>query len=173
MLEMVTEQGYTGAGGTMGRTVSTEEKKQWLYRAWNMRRELEALEDAKAMQFERATSITPKYNGQSGSGSKNPHKMDGYSTISILAEAKRKEFEQIRNETTRVIQSMKDQNERAVLIQRYVNFRSWEDIAKCVHYSERKTFNIHREGLKNIRITRRMIDKMEEEKMCSEMQLRQ
>lgn len=152
-----------------GNAVSIEDKKRWLYRAWNMRREVEALEEAKASSFDNVSSITPKYSGQPGGGA-DPHKFESYAIISSCADEKRKALEKAKAETLRAIQTIRSSEEKAIMIQRYVNMRSWSDVAASVHYSERKTFYLHGEALRHIRISQRKIEKMRAEKVCSDLQ---
>lgn len=40
-----------------------------------------------------------------------------------------------------------------VLYEKYINLKSWEDIAKTIGYSERQIFNIHGNALQKIRIS--------------------
>lgn len=47
------------------------------------------------------------------------------------------------------IEQMHNADERLVLRERYINARSWEDIALFMNYSLRQTMRVHGRGLKN------------------------
>lgn len=47
------------------------------------------------------------------------------------------------------IERLLDPTEKAVLTERYINGRSWEEIAEIINYSERNTKYIHGRALKN------------------------
>ena len=47
------------------------------------------------------------------------------------------------------IEQLENPTERAVLTERYINVKSWEEIAEIISYSERNTKYIHGRALKN------------------------
>lgn len=47
------------------------------------------------------------------------------------------------------IEQLENPTERAVLTERYINVKSWEEIAEIINYSERNTKYIHGRALKN------------------------
>ena len=47
------------------------------------------------------------------------------------------------------IEQLENPTERAVLAERYINVKSWEEIAEIINYSERNTKYIHGRALKN------------------------
>lgn len=47
------------------------------------------------------------------------------------------------------IEQLENPTERAVLTERYINVKSWEEIAEIINYSERNTKYIHGRALRN------------------------
>ena len=47
------------------------------------------------------------------------------------------------------IELLENPTEKAVLTERYINVKSWEEIAEIISYSERNTKYIHGRALKN------------------------
>ena len=69
------------------------------------------------------------------------------------------EIKQIRAEIKAAVYKRKDEGEREVLFERYVNFRAFKDIGPLVGYSEGHVYVLHRHGLEHIRISRAMIER--------------
>lgn len=147
-------------GNSMANEPSAKEKQRWLYRAWDMRREVESLKVAKAHSFEQVTGSTPSYSGNGGgSGSRDPHKFEKYSIISTYADAKEREYKKARDEIMKAIMKVRSSDERAVLIERYLNYRDFKEIPELIHVSESTMWRLHRTAIQHVRITRRMIEK--------------
>lgn len=53
---------------------------------------------------------------------------------------------ELRQSIVRTINKVKGPSAN-ILRERYINLRLWEDVADCVGYSLRRTFELHREGL--------------------------
>ncbi len=162
-------------GNKMGKAnkPSAEEKKRWLNRANKMRGEVQSLFTAKARSFEQATGITPRYSGNCGGrGSRDVHKFEEYSYIATCAETKAKELERTREEILRAIYTLQSEDERKVLIELYVNYRRLKEIPDELNISESTMYKQYRTAIKNIRITRKMIEKAEG-KINSEKKLKQ
>ena len=150
----------TGRSGTaMSRPVSIEEKKIWLSRYRRGRYELAALEEAREDKWERATATTASYSGSPVSGSSDFHKLDAVAISGELIELRCRELRGVKGEILRAIQSLTDQDQRAVLIHRYINCREWPEIAEALNFSERHIFRLHGEALKKIRVSRRQIER--------------
>ena len=47
------------------------------------------------------------------------------------------------------IELLENPTERAVLTERYINAKSWEEIAEIVGYTQRQTLNVHGTALKH------------------------
>ena len=129
--------------------------KAWLNRGWKINEEMARLELSAANLRSRAASVTPQYGGDAVSGSKDPHKMDGYlEAVERYAELTRDritELSEVSGEITRVIRQVKGNRERAVLIDRYLNFFSWEQIAVGQNYTFRHVTRLHGKALLSVK----------------------
>lgn len=131
------------------------EVKDWLNRGHKINREMEHLNMSVANLRSRAVSITTNYGGNTVAGTKDPHKMDSdLAAVERYAEIVRDriaELSEVSGEITRVIRQVKDNRERAVLIDRYLNFFSWEQIAVSMDYTYRNVIYIHGAALKSVK----------------------
>lgn len=131
------------------------EVKAWLNRGYKLNREMEHLEMSAANLQARAASVTPSYGGDAVAGSRDPHKMDGYlAAVERYAELTREriqELSDVSGEISRVIRQVKDNRERAALIDRYLNFFSWEQIAVGQNYTFRHVTRIHGAALLSVK----------------------
>ena len=73
--------------------------------------------------------------------------------IGIIQEryrSKLAELIQKRNECVNIIQQMQDEKAEEVIYHRYVEFKSFGQIARMMNYSKERIFQLQREGLKEI-----------------------
>lgn len=149
------------AGESMGtyRPVTVEEKIIWLSRARGIKLELEALQETKRGMRQKATSTTASYSAIVVSGSADPHKYDGLALLAASIKKRENELRKTQAEITKAIGTVKDSTLRTLLHQRYVNCKYWHEVAEAIHYSEQQTSNKHKQALKEIRITRGMIER--------------
>ena len=81
--------------------------------------------------------------------------MDGYlEAVERYAELTRDritELSEVSGEITRVIRQVKGNRERAVLIDRYLNFFSWEQIAVGQNYTFRHVTRLHGKALLSVK----------------------
>lgn len=149
-------------------SVTAEEKKWWLNRAFAMQKEVDALQESARQSYELATRITAQYDKATGGGrsaSQATGKMDKYIDASWLLRAKARELERVKSEIMLAIQTVSAADQRAVLICRHVNLSTWKEAAEKLGYSERQIYRIYAESIKNIRISRNKIQKAREKKM--------
>lgn len=109
------------------------------------------------------------YDG-AGSGRRSPDGLDSYAVRCEKVREKLREsserWQRVREEIEDCIAEVRDENERIVLWQRYINldeiqsggktvgyrFRSLKDIASAMHYSEGRVQHWHSDGLKHLNI---------------------
>lgn len=125
--------------------------KQYLQRAYNLRRRIAAKESHLEELRAQAEHITPDLSGMPhGSGVGDP-------TANIAAQIADLDMEihldwldliQYQDEITRTIEAVADPNAYQVLSYRYLSFKSWHEIADLMHYSIRWVFKIHAKALK-------------------------
>lgn len=144
--------------------VSKNEKKAWMSRGLDRKREYYKLCREHRTRLETAEKCTPTYGESVMAGSSNPHKFERVALIHDDIEERLEEIKQIRAEIKAAIYRLKDEGEREVLFERYVNFRAFKDIGPLVGYSEGHVYVLHRQGLEHIRISRTMIERSKAKK---------
>lgn len=124
--------------------------KEFLMRARGIDAEIRSIKESEREAWERATNITPNYDGDVTTGTKDPHKFDfimGYIDSLVRLEC---ELSKIREEVLMQIYRLPNRYERLVLKAYYVDFRKWERISLDLHMSYRQVMRIHARALKHI-----------------------
>lgn len=128
--------------------------ERWLNRPFKSRYKIAALDKAKRNAEDRATKITTELTGMPGSQSKDPHKFEGVAILSAqLAEMIDYECK-VSAEVLNVINMVEDEREQTVLINRYINYEKWEQIASEMGYQPTDTsdgvYRLHRKALDSV-----------------------
>lgn len=116
--------------------------KQWLSRGRGIDRELDALIRVRQETYDRLTSITPG-GGEGVSGTKDPHKFDRLAELDEMIQTRFEELLGIKTEILHAINTLQDSRLRQVMIGRYVELRTWEEIAETMHYSRPQVTRFH------------------------------
>ena len=124
--------------------------KEYLRRAYKLNEEIDQLEAAKHKMFSRITSITPKYNGDTVSGTKDPHKYDTYAQFAAEIDNRVDELVSIKSDILNTIKKVEDAKLRTLLIARYINFMTFEGIAVMMNYDWRHIMRLHSAALKAV-----------------------
>ena len=124
--------------------------KEYLRRAYKLNEEIDQLETAKHEMFSRITSITPDYNGDTVSGTKDPHKYDAYAQFAAEIDNRVDELINIKSDILNTINKVEDAKLRTLLIARYINFMTFESIAVMMNYDWRHIMRLHSDGLKAV-----------------------
>lgn len=124
--------------------------KEYLRRAYKLNEEIDQLETAKREMFSRITSITPDYNGDTVSGTKDPHKYDAYAQFAAEIDNRVDELISIKSDILNTINKVEDAKLRTLLIARYINFMTFESIAVMMNYDWRHIMRLHSDGLKAV-----------------------
>lgn len=156
--------GIVAVVGEDMKKVSKDEKQEWLSRGFSSRKEYNRLQRERSSRLAEAAKCTPTYGGIVVAGSSNPHKFERVALIHDDIEERLEEIKQIRAEIKAAVYKLKDEGEREVLFERYVNFRAFKDIGPLVGYSEGHVYVLHRHGLEHIRISRAMIERSKAKK---------
>jgi hypothetical protein len=109
--------------------------KEWLNRAKNIDAEIGRLLREKRKAWERAVSVTSRLNANNVSGTKDPHKYDTLVAYENLIDAKVDELYAVKQEIMAAINNVQDSTLRALLTERYINGKKWEQIAVELHYT--------------------------------------
>ena len=124
--------------------------KEYLRRAYKLNEEIDQLETAKHEMFSRITSITPDYNGDTVSGTKDPHKYDAYAQFAAEIDNRVDELINIKSDILNTINKVEDAKLRTLLIARYINFMTFESIAVMMNYDWRWIIQLHSRALMEI-----------------------
>lgn len=109
--------------------------KEWLYRAWNIQREIDTLHSIYNQAYDQATSITAHLSGMTVSGTKDPHKFDRLAELQDTIFARIDELFAVKCEVIRAISAVGNGTYRTLLEKRYLEFKTWEQIAVEMNYS--------------------------------------
>ena len=127
-------------------SVNPQEVKRFLLQYRNAVNESKAALDHLAEIRAMAERITPAYGG-SGGGSHEDDKL-GAAVARIIDMEDRvsdsiENLEATEREVTKVIDAVKDDIQRAILYERYINGKTFERIAVSLSYCRRQTIRLH------------------------------
>lgn len=120
--------------------------REWLSRARNLDREVDALEEAKRKTWEHLTGVGADPSADRVQSTPNPHRFDVYAEMAALVDSRVDELVAARAEIMRVICMVGKRSRREVLIRYYLNCNSLRQIADDLHYSVRGVQAIKHEG---------------------------
>ncbi len=121
--------------------------KEWLQRGWKLDKEINALLSLRAEARRRATSVSPSYNGDVVQSTANPHKFDRLVELESLIDARVDKLTGIRAEILTAIAQVPDARYRTLLLERYTEFKTWEQIAVDMGYTWRQVCRLHGHAL--------------------------
>lgn len=124
--------------------------KQYLHRVRRIDKEIEVLLRQVQRTRERLESVTQNYNGDSLTGTKDPHKYDRLVELESLVDQKIDEQIALKAEILKTITQLSDRRQRLVLMEYYVEMKTFEQVAVDLHYSWRQIMNIHGHALKEV-----------------------
>lgn len=122
--------------------------KEWFSRCRRLDKRIESLQQQRRAEWERVTSITANLTGDVVDGTKDPHKFDRYAELDDMICAEIRELLGIKCEVKAVIKQIPDYRYRDVLDKRYIDMKSWEQIAVEMHYSYMQVCRLHGVALK-------------------------
>ena len=121
--------------------------KQWLSRARQCDREISVLMKAKDRERDRLLSMTASMDSDPVSHTADPHKFDGYVELVDAINSRIDELYDIKKEVAAVIDQVKDDRLREILLLRYISIMSWEEIAVSMSYSYMHVCRLHGDAL--------------------------
>jgi len=127
--------------------MTNKEKKQWLRRVMDADEYIHDLQKSYQEVLDMATSITPRYDGEGGSGDPNPHKFD---KVAEYAERVERAINQLAEEKAKVydaVDQLPDVTLKRVMTLRYLRGMKWERIADEMCYSKRNVTILHGKAL--------------------------
>ena len=122
--------------------------KEWFSRGRRLDAHINSLLATRDKLKASAESITPNYDGIVVDGTKDPHKYDGLVQMEDMIDREVDRLYAVKQEILAVILKMKDNRYRDVLTKRYIDNKTWEQIAVEMNYSFRRVIQLHGEALK-------------------------
>lgn len=117
--------------------------KQWLMRYQNADKKVESLLRDRQDTYDRLVSITSQLDGDSVSGTKDPHKFDELAELDGYIRQEVSKAMKIKMEITTAINELEDWRYRDVLIYRYINNYIWDNIADSMSYTRQHVTRLH------------------------------
>ena len=130
--------------------------KEWLNRGWKLEQEINALLEAQRRALDKATSMSKrldmeKVQQQSGGPENN---MISYAEYSRMIDERIDELGGLKQEILQAINSIEDEMQRAILIERYINHKKWGKISVELHCDLRWLYRLHGKALLKIKSTK-------------------
>ena len=122
--------------------------KEWFSRGRRLDAHINSLLATRDKLKASAESITPNYDGIVVDGTRDPHKYDGLVQMEDMIDREVDRLYAVKQEILAVILKMKDNRYRDVLTKRYIDNKTWEQIAVEMNYSFRRVIQLHGEALK-------------------------
>ena len=124
--------------------------KQYLNRVRRIDKEIEALLRLVQRTRESLETVTQNYDSDGAQSTKNPHKYDRLVELESLVDAKIDEQISLKAEILNTIMQLEDRRQRLVLMEYYVEMKTWEQVAVDMNYSYMHITRIHGYALKAI-----------------------
>lgn len=141
-------QAQTAGGTDCVRGENGMTAKEWLRRGWKIDQEINSLLRTKRETRDRLTSITAGYDGDPVQGTRDPHKYDRLVELDSKIDERVDQLVQIKAEITDAIAQVQDSRYRTLLTERYMEFKTWEQIAVDMDYSRQHIDRLHGQALK-------------------------
>lgn len=113
-------------------------------------KEIEALLRLVQRTRESLESITQNYDADGAQSTKNPHKYDRLIELESLVDSKIDEQIAMKAEILETISAVPDRRQRLVLMEYYVEMKTWEQVAVDLSYSYMHVTRIHGYALKEV-----------------------
>lgn len=130
------------------------ETKQWLSRGWFLQQEIDSLKEAERHALAKATSMSaPIREAISHTAAERADdKLIAYADGGYIDSIRRQceKLMQILHEISAAIYAVDDGVLRTLLINRYILFKSWEQISLDMNYSWRQIHRIHSKALNEV-----------------------
>lgn len=124
--------------------------KQYLNRVRRIDKEIEALLRLVQRTRESLETVTQNYEADGAQSTKNPHKYDRLVELESLVDEKIDQQIALKAEILNTIMQLDDRRQRLVLMEYYIEMKTFEQVAVDIHYSWRQIMNIHGHALKEV-----------------------
>lgn len=123
---------------------------KWLGRARAIAFSISCLEAELETIRARMENVTPTYNGDGGTGTKDPHKLDALAVAVGDLQARYDEQDAAKLEIRKAINKLPNTRERLALRLYYLRGMSWPQVAEAMHVSVRRVLDIRKDAIKHI-----------------------
>ena len=113
-------------------------------------KEIEALLRLVQRTRESLETVTQNYDSDGAQSTKNPHKYDRLVELESLVDEKIDQQIALKAEILNTIMQLEDRRQRLVLMEYYIEMKTFEQVAVDIHYSWRQIMNIHGHALKEV-----------------------
>ena len=130
-----------------------EETEKWLNRGYNLDREINALAEARKKAFDLAC-LSGGGGGekvQSSQGNGKEKRLLELCQYDLTLKTRIKELYGILQEISDVISAVSSVPLRTLLIERYINYKTWEQIAESIDVSTRWIYKMRDKAIKEVR----------------------
>lgn len=121
--------------------------KAWLLRAKRLDEEIEQLLETRDAEKARVTKITQTLSGSVVQSSKDPHKFDRLVELELEIDRAVDELIRTKAEVLSGIMKLEDGRHRKILRLRYIDGKTFEEIAVDIKYSWKQTRRLHAAAL--------------------------
>ena len=124
--------------------------KAWLKRGWQLDREINSLLRTKEETRAWLMSVTASYSGEPVLGTRDPHRYDRLAELDEKIDQRIDQLVAVKKEIVDAIAQVEDSRYRTLLTERYMEFKTWEQIAVDMNYTWRRVMQLHGEALNSI-----------------------
>ena len=124
--------------------------KQYLNRVRRIDKEIEALLRLVQRTRESLETVTQNYDSDGAQSTKNPHKYDRLVELESLVDEKIDQQISLKAEILNTIMQLEDRRQRLVLMEYYVEMKTWEQVAVDLGYAWRHVMRLHGMALKSM-----------------------
>ena len=124
--------------------------KEWLNRYWKLEQEINALLEAQQRALDMATCVSIRYDREKvQQQSKGPENATiSYAEYSRQLDKRIDELVGMKQEILKAINSIDDEMQRAILVERYINHKKWEKISVKLNCDLRWLYRLHGRALR-------------------------
>ena len=128
----------------------TKTAKQYLNRVRRVDKEITALLRMVEKTKDSVTSITQKYDSDGAQSTKDPHKFDRLVMLESVVDEKVYQLVDLKAEILQTIMKLEDNRQRIVLIEYYLEMKTWEQVAVDMNYSFQHVMRMHGYALQEV-----------------------
>ena len=128
--------------------------KEWLMRGWKIDKEINSLIEARDRIYERTLGGAVGYGEKVQSSRQNTEENLRITYIAYTEKINNriKELNEIKTEIITAINNVQSSTLRTLLIERYINYKTWNEIAETMGYSYKHVVhNMHSQALKKVK----------------------